>query len=212
MGATTYLFVSSMPTEAQELARGLRRRDPDLLDRLIEQYHYRLFRYLMYLTGRRDTAEDLFQETWIRVIERGHQYDAKWKFEAWLFSIARHLTIDLGRKKSPLAWANDLEEASGVSGKEAGQSGRPKPISPLELIANREESERVAAALGGLPAAHREVLLLRFQEDMGLEEIAQVTGSPLSTVKSRLYRGLEALREKLEGQRLEGPRLEGSTR
>jgi RNA polymerase sigma-70 factor (ECF subfamily) len=87
-----------------------------------------------------------------------------------------------------------------VSGdQEAVQFGRPTPISPLELIANREESERVAAALGGLPAAHREVLLLRFQEDMALEEIAQVTGSPLSTVKSRLYRGLEALRERLEG-------------
>jgi RNA polymerase sigma-70 factor, ECF subfamily len=197
MGATTCFFVNSMASEAQELARGLRRRDPDLLDRLIEQYHYRLFRYLMYLTGRRETAEDLFQETWMRVLERGHQYDAKWKFEAWLFSIARHLAIDLARKKSPLAWAEDLEEAGGV--REAIQSGRQAPISPVELIASREESERVAAALGGLPAAHREVLLLRFPEEMGLEEIAQVTGSPLSTVKSRLYRGLEALRERLEG-------------
>jgi RNA polymerase sigma-70 factor, ECF subfamily len=200
MGATTCFFVNSMASEAQDLARGLRRRDPDLLDRLIEQYHYRLFRYLMYLTGRRETAEDLFQETWIRVIERGHQYDAKWKFEAWLFSIARHLTIDLVRKKSPLAWAEDFEEAGGVSGgKEAIQSGGSTPVSPVELLASREESERVAAALGGLPAAHREVLLLRFQEDMALEEIAQVTGAPLSTVKSRLYRGLEAMRDRLEG-------------
>lgn len=101
MGATTFLFVSSMPTEAQELSRGLRRRDPELLDRLIEQFHYRLFRYLLYLTGGREAAEDLFQETWIRVIERGHQYDAKWKFEAWLFTIARNLTIDRMRRKSP---------------------------------------------------------------------------------------------------------------
>ncbi|HEV2492327.1 MAG TPA: sigma-70 family RNA polymerase sigma factor [Terriglobia bacterium] len=200
MGATTCFFVNSMASEAQELTRGLRRRDPDLLDRLIEQYHYRLFRYLMYLTGRRETAEDLFQETWIRVIERGHQYDAKWKFEAWLFSIARHLTIDLARKKSPLTWTEDLEEAGGTSGGQAAvQSGRPMPVSAVELVASREESERVAAALGGLPAAHREVLLLRFQEDMALDEIAQVTGAPLSTVKSRLYRGLEALRERLEG-------------
>lgn len=200
MGATTCFFVNSMASEAQELARGLRRRDPDLLDRLIEQYHYRLFRYLMYLTGRRETAEDLFQETWIRVIERGHQYDGTWRFEARLFSIARHLTIDLARKKSPLAWAEDFEEAGDLSGgKEGVQSGRPVPVSPFELIASLEESEHVTAALGGLPAAHREVLLLRFQEDMALEEIAQVTGAPLSTVKSRLYRGLEALRERLEG-------------
>ncbi|HKS96240.1 MAG TPA: sigma-70 family RNA polymerase sigma factor [Terriglobia bacterium] len=191
-----------MTSEALELARGLRRRDPELLDRLIEQYHYRLFRYLMYLTGRRETAEDLFQETWIRVIERGHQYDAKWKFEAWLFSIARHLTIDLIRKKSPLAGADDLDEAGGTSvSREAVEATRPMSMSPVELLASREESERVAAALGGLPAAHREVLLLRFQEDMALEEIAQVTGAPLSTVKSRLYRGLEAMRDRLEGMK-----------
>lgn len=202
MGATTCFFVNSMASEAQELARGLRRRDPELLDRLIEQYHYRLFRYLMYLTGRRETAEDLFQETWIRVIERGHQYDAKWKFEAWLFSIARHLTIDLVRKKSPLAGADELDEAGGtITGQDAAHSAQPVSLTPAELFASREESERVAAALGGLPAAHREVLLLRFQEEMALEEIAQVTGAPLSTVKSRLYRGLEAMRDRLEGMK-----------
>ena len=201
MGATTCFFVNSMASEAQELARGLGRRDPELLDRLIEQYHYRLFRYLMYLTGRRETAEDLFQETWIRVIEHGHQYDAKWKFEAWLFSIARHLTIDLARKKSPLAVADDLDEVDATLGSQrTTDSGRPAPTSPIEVLASREQSERVAAALGGLSASHREVLLLRFQEDMALEEIAQVTGVPLSTVKSRLYRGLEALRDRLEGR------------
>jgi len=64
-----------MLPDSRAVARGLRRRDPDLLDRLIEQYQYRLFRYLFYLTGSQETAEDLFQETWIRVLERGHQYD-----------------------------------------------------------------------------------------------------------------------------------------
>jgi len=200
MGATAYLFVSSMATETQELARGLRRRDPELLDRLIEQYHYRLFRYLLYLTGRRDTAEDLFQETWVRVIERGHQYNDKWKFEAWLFSIARHLTIDLMRKRTPEAFKqDDLESASGLAAStEEREFGPSTAFSPLDLISSREESARVTAALGHLPAAFREVLLLRFQEDLGLEEIARLIEAPLSTVKSRLYRGLSALRERLE--------------
>ena len=85
--AATLSFSTLMGDEAKSIARGLQKRDPELLDRLIEQYHYRLFRYLLYLTGRRETAEDLFQETWVRVIERGHQYNDKWKFEAWLFSI-----------------------------------------------------------------------------------------------------------------------------
>src|SRR3989475_550020 len=91
----TLFFSTLMSDESKSIARGLRRRDPDLLDRLIEQYHFRLFRYLLYVTGNKERAEDFFQETWIRVLERGHQYDGKSKFEAWLFAIARHLVIDL---------------------------------------------------------------------------------------------------------------------
>jgi RNA polymerase sigma-70 factor (ECF subfamily) len=77
-----------MPEDAKSLARSLKQRDPELLDRLIELYQFRLFRYLLHLTANRERAEDFFQETWLRVLERGHQYDGKWKFEAWLFAIA----------------------------------------------------------------------------------------------------------------------------
>jgi hypothetical protein len=69
-----------MEQESLEIARGLKHRDPDLLDRLIERYQYRLLRYLISLVGRRETAEDLFQETWIRVLEKGKQYNGKTKF------------------------------------------------------------------------------------------------------------------------------------
>jgi hypothetical protein len=81
MNAAAFYFESSMAQESTEIARGLRRRDPDLLDRLIEQYQHRLLRYLMYLTGRRELAEDLFQETWIRVLERGHQYNDRYNIQ-----------------------------------------------------------------------------------------------------------------------------------
>src|SRR5947209_19990501 len=87
----TALFSTLMSDERQALVRGLRQRDPELLDRLIEQYQYRLFRYLVFLTGDRERAEDFFQETWVRVLERGYQYDVRFKFEAWLFTIARNL-------------------------------------------------------------------------------------------------------------------------
>lgn len=63
MNAVAYCFVNAMESEASAIARGLRRRDPDLLDRLIEQYQHRLLRYLVYLAGNREVAEDLFQET-----------------------------------------------------------------------------------------------------------------------------------------------------
>src|SRR3977135_752690 len=93
MNAIAFCSVNAMESEASAIARGLRRRDPDLLDRLIEQYQHRLLRYLVYLSGNRELAEDLFQETWIRVLERGHQYDPKYEFSTWLFSLARPLTL-----------------------------------------------------------------------------------------------------------------------
>src|SRR5215471_19889682 len=92
-------FSLPMADEGKTLTRGLRQRNPELLDRLIEQYQYRLFRYLLYIAGSQERAEDFFQETWIRVLERGHQYDGKSKFEAWLFAIARHMVIDWQRQK-----------------------------------------------------------------------------------------------------------------
>src|ERR1700685_3192478 len=104
MNATALHFESSMTQESTEIARGLQRRDPDLLDRLIEKYQHRLLRYLVYLTGRRDLGEDLFQETWTRVLERGRQYDGRHEFSTWLFTIARNQFIDHTRRKRPTSF------------------------------------------------------------------------------------------------------------
>src|SRR6266849_137440 len=103
MNATACYFVTGMEHENAEIARGLRRRDADLLDRLIEVYQHRLLRYLVYLTGNRERADDLFQETWMRVLERGNQYNGKSRFDTWLFAIARHLVIDASRKKTAMS-------------------------------------------------------------------------------------------------------------
>src|SRR5271167_5153907 len=117
MNAAALYFVNGMESETSAIARGLRRRDPDLLDRLIEQYQHRLLRYLVHLTGRRELAEDLFQETWIRVLERGHQFNDKYAFGTWLFAVARNLVIDHMRRKQPASLdglLNDGEAAFDV--------------------------------------------------------------------------------------------------
>jgi len=194
MSLAVYCATTWMTDERAEIARGLRRRDPSVLDRLIEQYQHRLLRYLVYLAGNRSLAEDLFQETWLRVLERGRQYDGKSPFETWLFAIARHLLIDTLRRKSP---------ASLDALRDPGEGAAPldppaADPSAYELLAGREQETQVAAAVAGVPAVYREVLMLRFQEDLALEEISAVVGAPLSTVKSRLYRGLSALRQQME--------------
>jgi RNA polymerase sigma-70 factor (ECF subfamily) len=184
-----------MSDDAESIARGLQRRDPDLLDRLIEQYQYRLFRYLVYITGNKERAEDFFQETWIRVLERGHQYDGKSKFEAWLFAIARHLVIDWQRSKK----AQSLDTLTDPEQEHPLQLANENEPSPLHQVLSQEKEENVQASLQRIAAIYREVLVLRFQEDLQIEEMAGVLSIPVSTVKSRLYRGLEALRGELQG-------------
>src|SRR6202049_2592115 len=194
-GSASLLFSTFMADDTKSLALGLKRRDPELLDALIEQYQYRLFRYLMYITCNREHAEDFFQETWIRVLERGHQYDGRSKFEAWLFSIARHLVIDWQRQKK----AQSLDALTNPAEGAPMEFADDNP-SPLNLVLAQESEGAVQASLEKLPAVYREVLLLRFQEELGLAEIAVVLSAPISTVKSRLYRGLEDLRALLAGE------------
>jgi len=197
MSLAVYCAATWMTDERAEIARGLRRRDPSVLDRLIEQYQHRLFRYLVYLAGNRALAEDLFQETWLRVLERGRQYDGKSPFETWLFAIGRHLFIDTLRRKSPTSLDLLRDPAEGAPLFEPSAADP----SAYELLAGREQQAHVAAAVAGVPAVYREVLMLRFQEDLELEEIAAVVDAPLATVKSRLYRGLSALKQQLERSR-----------
>jgi RNA polymerase sigma-70 factor, ECF subfamily len=186
-------FTGLMTDERQVLAAGLRRRDPDLLDRLIEQHQQRLYRYLLFLTGDPALAEDLFQETWIRVLERGHQYNASSKFESWLFAIARHLVIDASRRKK----FSSLDELGDPESNQPFEPADERAASALQLLVSRENEQAVQLSLLKIPAYYREVLLLRFHEELGLEEIASVLSTPLSTVKSRLYRGLDALKSAL---------------
>ncbi len=182
--------------ECEQIARALRRRDPVMLDSLVEQYQHRLYRYLLYLTRDPQLAQDLFQETWIRVLERGSQYSARWKFETWLLSIARNLVIDHVRRKQPANFSEFESEDEDAAGFDVADS---RAEEAFQQIQQQEQDQKLALLLQHLPALYREVLTLRFHEDMQLEEIARVLNAPLSTVKSRVRRGLEMLQKKLQG-------------
>ena len=181
--------------DTQDIARGLRQRDVDFLRALVGQYQFRLVRYFIYLLGKRDSVEDLVQETWLRVLERGSSYDGRSRFEPWLFTIARNLAIDHMRKRrmfsidSNHSPEQELEALTPVS----------NAPSPFEQAARTEDAQRLALSLQMLEPIYREALVLRFQEDLSLQEMAGVIGASVSTVSSRIYRGLAALRAQLDG-------------
>jgi RNA polymerase sigma-70 factor (ECF subfamily) len=186
--------------ESLAISAGLKRQDTGLLDGLIVLYQHRLMRYLLYLTGNREMAEDLFQEVWMRVLVRGAQFNGKARFSTWLFTIARNLVIDQRRKRTVSSLDEMLEHKGEDDRPMSFEIGGSEP-SPFDHSANLEDRERIARALMELDTLYREVLVLRFQEDLSLKEIAKVTKSPLSTVKSRLYRGLDAFKPVLEHYR-----------
>ena len=179
------------------IAAGLKHREAGLLDELIVRYQHRLLRYLLFLTSSRELAEDLFQEVWMRVLVRGSQFNGKARFDTWLFTIARNLVIDYRRKRT-LASLDELFDGTHEDDRPMSFEVSDSQPSPFDRFASLEDRERVAEALLAMDALYREVLVLRFHEEMSLQEIATVTRAPLSTVKSRLYRGLAAIKPKLE--------------
>jgi RNA polymerase sigma-70 factor (ECF subfamily) len=183
---------------AQDALAGMRRGDPDALTAMISRYQHRLYRYLLRLVREPAAADDLFQQTWLRVMEKIGRYDARRNFESWLFSVAHNLAVDAWRGKRGESRLDD--DDGGESGEPAGALPRTGEPDALERLLDFERGAMLAACMHELPSIHREVLTLRFEEDMKLEEIAEVAGIPLSTVKSRLRRALEGLRAAMDAR------------
>ncbi len=178
-----------------EVAR-LRRGDLDALATLVQRYQHRLYRYLLRLVRQPAEAEDLFQQTWLRVASQIRRFDPRRNFDAWLFTLARNLAIDHLRRIRP----ESLDEWDAREFAVTPPALRDAALPAIDVMIARERSESVAAAIQKLPPIYTEVLSLRFEEEMKLEEIAEVLDAPLSTIKSRLRRGLEGVREILEAR------------
>ena len=170
--------------EPDEIAR-LRCRDSAALACVVGRYQHRLYRYLRRLVREPAAADDLFQQTWLNVVRQIGRYDSRRSFDTWLFAIAHNAAMDLLRRRA------------GESLEESGCHLATAEPDALSVAMASERTAVLASEMAGLSAPYREVLTLRFEEGMKLEEIAEVTHSPLSTVKSRVQRALESLREKM---------------
>jgi len=165
----------------------LRSADPAASAEIVGRYQHRLYRYLLRLVREPATADDLFQQTWLNIARQIHRYDPRRSFDTWLFAIAHNAAMDLLRRQS----TESLDDPRWPPG---------EPVAPPDALASAisaQTSAILATELAGLAPVYREALTLRFEEGMKLEEIAEITQSPLSTVKSRVQRGLECLRQNI---------------
>src|SRR5262249_46616185 len=129
---------------------------------------------------------------WLRVITRIHHYDQRRPFEPWLFRVARNLALDHLRRMSP----ESLDEPS-ETGEGRGALLSANEPGALEGLLDRERQAVLVRNLGELPALYREALVLRFEEEMTFEEMADVLSAPVSTAKSRVQRALALLRKRM---------------
>ncbi len=176
----------------------LRQGDLNALSELFARYQTRLYRYLLRIVRQPAEAEDLFQQTWLRVVEKIRSFDVSRNFDAWLFTLARNLAIDHLRRIRPDSLDEPLDNIS--HGESVADRIPCKDQTPLDRVLAAERRTEISEALAGLPMIYREVLTLRFEEEMRIEEIAQVTAVPVPTVKSRLQRSLQQLRYALEAR------------
>lgn len=161
--------------------------DRQALADLAERYYAPLLAFLTRLTGQPQIAEDLVQESFIRMLQ--YRGPAPSTFRPWAYRIAHNLANDHFRSsKVRREIASDLIE----------DDPPEEPYDAERMAIQADNRAQVAALLQRLPAHQREVLVLRFYHDLSLEEIAEITGAPLGTVKSRLFHGLRRARQGLE--------------
>lgn len=158
------------------------------LEALVRRYHAQLLAHLTRLTGRSDLAHDLVQETFLRLVRDGRSYRYPRPFLPWLYAIARHLTLNHYQS----AYYRRIDV-----GLPASDSRSPE-LDPAEWLERLEQREGLHAALADLTFEQREVLSLRFGQELTLAETAAVLGIPAGTVKSRTHTALRRLRASLE--------------
>jgi RNA polymerase sigma-70 factor, ECF subfamily len=189
-------FVMDAAELADVIARA-RRREPAAFDALVTAYGDRLYGYFYRLTGSRHDAEDLLQEVFIRLVRMIGRYQHDGRFEGWLFRIATNLVRDRVRRSKTGRPAADSSGARGARGEAESMGERPDPAAerPSASLERAENIDRLQQAIGELPEAEREVILLRHFAQLSFKEIAEQMGTPLGTALARAHRGLAKLRE-----------------
>lgn len=186
--------------DAQAIAELLTRcqaGDRTAWDTLVEAYWQRLYGYALRATGNGDLAQDLVQETFLRIVQRLGRYDDQGKFEAWLFRILVNLVRDHGRSLSRHPTQSTVIDSDGERVEMTDELPGNGSL-PHEPLQQGEDVDRLQAALRQLPEGDRQILLLRHFADMPFKDIARTLNCPIGTVLARAHRALGKLRNLME--------------
>ena len=184
----------SAAADPELVVRALAGRE-DGFEELVRRYQRPIVAYVYRMVGDYDAALDLAQEVFIKVYNSLERYRPEYKFSTWVYRIAHNAAIDHLRRAG--GFRTEELEAEGEDGRTYEKplaSAAPTPEQESERRERRAEIEEVVQAL---PPAYRELIVLRHAHDFSYDEIAEVTGLPLGTVKNRIFRAREAMRGQL---------------
>lgn len=178
------------------LVKLARKGDQGAFAELVDLYKDKLFHLGYRMLSNRHEAEDVVQETFLRVHKNWSRYDDKQKFSTWIYRIATNLCIDRLRKRKPSYYLDaEMNDQEGMDGYTLIPGDDKTPETEYLLS---ETQRTIHQAIAGLPAKYKSVIILRYLQEMSLQEISEVLDMPVTTVKTRVRRGREFLRKKLE--------------
>ena len=186
-----------MPLTDLSLVERCRANDDAAFSEVVARYKAKIYNYVYRMTGSADDAEDLTQEVFIRMYTSIDSFRGQSSLNTWLFRIAGNLCIDRFRRSKNRVPAYSLDEPLGDDAQT--QEVADETYAPHRLLQNAEMAEQIQTALSKLPEKLRATLLLHDIEGLPYEEIAQIAGCPLGTVKSRLFNARMQLRQHLAG-------------
>jgi len=179
----------------EELVAAVLGGDRERFGDLVTRYQARLVNYLFRLLRNPDDAHDLAQEVMVKVYQVLDRYDPQYKFSTWLFRIAQNAAIDQIRRRRLKLVSLRQEDGEG----EGRDWDLPTPErGPYGQLRNRERGEAIQEAIDALPWEYRELIVLRHFGELPYDEIARLKQMPLGTVKNKLFRGRQMLKEKLQ--------------
>jgi RNA polymerase sigma-70 factor (ECF subfamily) len=169
------------------------------IDTLVRLYRTRLHRYVAFSLGDEDLADTLTQECFLKAYQGRASFRGDCSVSTWLFSIANNLIRDQLRTKKFQFWRKARAQAIDIA--ELASFLPSSASSPETILLVKERTRRVQEALKGLSVNQRRVFLLKFSEEMELDEISKTIGMPVNTVKTHLRRAVMAIRAELGGER-----------
>lgn len=187
------------PVTDESLMAAHLRGDRAAFRELVERHADGVLMYLIHMTGNRDQAEDLFQETFKKVHEKAHTYRGP-VFKSWLFTIAARATIDHVRRRKRSAMLSLDQQAD--YGQDSGSSLAETLASedapdPADELVREERKQQVREAVASLPVKQRATLVLAYYQQLSYREVADVMGCSLGTVKTQMSRALATLARRL---------------